>query len=56
VPTLSDSAAFLVQELLGGTRDAEALTSALCGEFDVTPEQTRRDVEAFVEGLAAKRS
>ena len=51
--TLNETGALLWQELEKGG-DAEALTNALTEQYDVSAEEARRDVDAFLEKL--KRS
>jgi hypothetical protein len=49
---LNDSASFLWQRLDG--RDAHALAGELAGEFELEPEQARRDVDEFLGLLRAR--
>ncbi len=44
----------LVLSLLDGTRSAEQIAAAVAEQFDVDPEQARKDVEAFLEELHRK--
>jgi len=51
----------VVFSLLDGTRDIEALASAVEAEFDTSPEQARRDVLEFLldlqrEGMLAEEA
>jgi hypothetical protein len=51
----------VVFSLLDGTRDIEALTAAVEGEFEISPEQARHDVLEFLlelkhEGMLAEEA
>lgn len=48
--TLNETGALLWQNLEKGA-DAEALTNALTAEYDVSAEEARKDVDAFLEKL-----
>jgi len=43
-----------VFSLLDGSRDVDALTTAVCEEFDIEPDQARSDVVAFLAELDAE--
>lgn len=49
--TLNETGAFLWEKLGGGMPDEESLVSALLEEYDVTAEQAKKDVSAFVKKL-----
>jgi hypothetical protein len=40
-----------IWEMLDGTHDTEAICKQLAGEFDVAPEEARRDLEEFLQAL-----
>ena len=52
--SLNESGSFMWQliEKSAGSMDMEQLREALCGHFDVNPEQARADVKEFIEDLA----
>ena len=47
--TLNETAAFLWQQAEQGEFDAATLCKALCGEYEVSPEQAMNDVQATIE-------
>lgn len=49
-----DPVASRIWEMLAEPTDEDSLVSRLLGEFDVTPEQCRRDVKAFLAQLRAR--
>lgn len=49
--TLSPTAALIFQTVSEGSDEQDAV-NALCGEFDVSPEEARADVQAFLASLA----
>lgn len=49
--TLSPTAALIFQTVSEGGDEQDAV-NALCGEFDVSPEEARADVQAFLASLA----
>jgi hypothetical protein len=50
VITLNETGAF-IWELLGEERSLEELVEAVSQEFDVEPDQARKDIEDFLENL-----
>lgn len=48
--TLNDTAMF-VWERLDGSRDVDGLAHEVADEFETTPDEARRDVVGFIEGL-----
>ena len=44
----------LIWEAADGLTSVEALAARIAGEFDVSSETARRDVEAFIEHLARR--
>lgn len=48
---LNRTAAYLWQRFRDEDFDVDALTAALTERYDVTPEQARRDAEAFIQSL-----
>lgn len=49
---LNETASFL-WPLCDGSRNKNDLVNALCGEFEVEPEEASRDVEDFLSGLGS---
>jgi hypothetical protein len=51
--SLNETGSFMWQliEKSGGSITMEQLIEALCGQFDVNPEQARADVREFIEDL-----
>ncbi len=47
--TLNETAAFLWQEAEKGEFDANSLCTALCAEYEVSPEQAMTDVMATID-------
>ena len=50
VITLNETGAF-IWELLGEERSLDELVEAVSQEFDVEPDQARKDIEDFLEDL-----
>jgi hypothetical protein len=50
VITLNETGAF-IWELLGEERSLDELVEAVSQEFDVEPDQARKDIEDFLENL-----
>ena len=52
--SLNETGSFMWQliEKGAGSTGADQLIEALCGQFDVNPEQARADVKEFIEDLA----
>jgi len=50
VITLNETGAF-IWELLGEERSLDELVEAVCQEFEVEPDQARKDIEDFLENL-----